>query len=222
MSQLDLCNTADCLTAYPADLIRMAGVANFQKVSDDLYRSALPTAQGLRNLKSLGVRTVVNLCSFHSNVQEIRKTGLNYEQIRVKGWYPKEKQVIKFLRLVTNNRKTPVLVHCEHGVHRTGVMCLIYRIALQGWTKEEALKEMTKEEFWLHGTWYHLIHLIQSVNNLDIVRIKQKARIGEIKKPFWSANDGDRFFLLAMQRLIALKPTETFVRHAVNNLNKRR
>ena len=175
MWQLELFNTANHLTTHPADLARIARVPNFQKVSDDLYRSAQPTAQGLRDLKSLGIRTVVNLRSFHPNAKETRKTGLGYEQIRVKGWYPKEKQVIKFLRLVTNNRKTPVLVHCQYGTERTGTMCAVYRIAVQGWTQGRALEEMIEGVFGFHGTRNG--NAVQWINNLNIPKIKRKAGI---------------------------------------------
>lgn len=155
----------------------MVGVPNFQKVSIDLYRSAQPTAQGLRDLKILGMKTVVNLRSFHSNAQETRKAGLNYEQIRIKGWYPKEKQVIKFLRLVTNSRKTPVLLHSHHGRARTGIMCAVYRIAVQGWTQERALEEMIEGGFGFPRT--RKCNAVQWINNLNIPKIKIKAGIKE-------------------------------------------
>ncbi len=180
-SQLDLLNTADRFTAHTADFVRMGEVPNFQKVSDDLYRSGQPTPQGLKDLKSLGIRTVVNLRSFHSNAQETRKTGLDYEQIRIKGWYPKEKQVIKFLRLVTDNRKTPVLVHCQYGRHRTASICGVYRIAVQGWTPERALAEMIEAEYGFHrmldGNAVHWI------NKLNMPKIKRKAAIKESDTP---------------------------------------
>jgi tyrosine-protein phosphatase SIW14 len=155
----------------------MVRIPNFQKVSDDLYRSAEPTAQDLRELKIMGVRTVVNLRSFHSTAQETRKSGLNYEQIRVKGGFPKEKQVIKFLRLATNSGKTPVLVHSHHGRARTGIMCAVYRIAVQGWTQERALEEMIEGGFNFQGT--RKGNAIQWINNLNIPKIKMKAGIKE-------------------------------------------
>jgi protein-tyrosine phosphatase len=34
------------------------------------------------------------------------------------------------------------LVHCEHGVDRTGIVCAAYRITRQGWTVEKAVSEM--------------------------------------------------------------------------------
>ncbi len=157
--------------------VDMVRVPNFQKVSDDLYRSAEPTAPGLRDLKIMGMRTVINLRSSHSNAQEVRKAGLNYEEIRVKGVFPEEKQVIKFLRLVTNSRKTPLLVHSHHGRARTGIMCAVYRITVQGWTQERALEEMIEGGFGFYGTRKGIA--IQWINNLNIPKIRIKAGIKE-------------------------------------------
>ena len=43
----------------------LAGVPNLHKVSDGLYRSAQPTAEGMTNLVALGIKTVVNLRDNH-------------------------------------------------------------------------------------------------------------------------------------------------------------
>ncbi len=48
----------------------------------------------------------------------------------------------RFLTLVRDPGRRPVLVHCEQGFHRTGILCAAYRIAGQGWTVESALEEM--------------------------------------------------------------------------------
>ncbi|MGA2518142.1 MAG: tyrosine-protein phosphatase [Thermodesulfobacteriota bacterium] len=162
-----------------ANSIQMDGVPKLYKVSEDLYRSAQPTVKGMWNLKTMGIRTVVNLRSFYSNLDEIGDNGLVYEHIRLKVWHPDEKEVVKFLRIVTDNKRTPVLVHCRHGADRTGTMCALYRIAVQRWTKEEALKEMTEGGFGFHGI---LDNLIQWIDKLDIDKIK-KAGIRENTDP---------------------------------------
>ena len=56
--------------------IKLDGVPNLNKVSENLYRSAQPTAQGMRSLKASGIATVVNLRSFHSDREELGETGL--------------------------------------------------------------------------------------------------------------------------------------------------
>jgi protein tyrosine/serine phosphatase len=154
--------------------MQMEGVPNLHKVSDTLYRSAQPSAAGMKNLKAMGIETVINLRSFHSDRDEIGDTGLAYEHIHMKAWHAEEEDAVKFLQIVTNPKRRPVLVHCQHGADRTGTMCALSRVAVGGWTKEEALEEMTQGGFGFHGIWDNLI---QWINGLDIDRIKKKAGI---------------------------------------------
>jgi len=98
----------------------------------------------MRNLKKLGIRTIINLRSFHSDRDEIGETGLAYEHIYMKAWHPEDKEAVRFLQIVTDSKRTPVLVLCQHGADRIEAMIAIYRIAVQGWSKEEAIREMTE------------------------------------------------------------------------------
>lgn len=160
--------------AHWAKLIQMEGGPNLHKVSDTLYRSAQPSAEGMKNLKAMGIETIVNLRSFHSDRDEIGDTGLAYEHIHMKAWHAEEEDAVKFLQIVTNPKRWPVLVHCQHGADRTGTMCALYRVTVQGWSKEEALTEMTQGGFEFHGIWENLI---QWINGLDIETIKKRAGI---------------------------------------------
>ena len=155
-----------------AQPIKLTGVRNLHKVSSDLYRSAQPTAEGMKNLKSMGVETVVNLRSFHSDRDEIGLTGLAYERLYMKAWNPEEEEAIRFLQIVCNPRRTPVLVHCQHGSDRTGTMCAVYRIAVQEWSKESAIDEMINGGYGFHEVWSNIAPWIQSLN---IEEIKKKA-----------------------------------------------
>ena len=170
-----------------AQPIRVAGVPNLHKVSDFLYRSAQPTAEGMRNLKQKGIETVVNLRSFHSDRKEIGNTDLGYEHIYMKAWHPEVKEVVRFLQIVNTPKRTPVLVHCQHGADRTGTMCALYRIAVQGWTKEDAIREMTDGGFGFHEIWQHLPGWIKE---LDVESIQNKAgiEVGARNGPEQSAN----------------------------------
>lgn len=163
-----------------AEPIEMTGVPNLHKVSDALYRSAQPTAEGMRNLKELGVKTIINLRSFHSDRGEIGETGLGYEHIYMKAWHPEEKEVVRFLQLVTDPDRTPVLVHCMHGADRTGVLSAVYRVAVEGWTKDEALRELTEGGFGFHRFWKSLPEWFE---NLDIDAMKRRAGLVEEPAP---------------------------------------
>ena len=49
--------------------------------------------------------------------------------------------VKRFLALVTDPARQPVLVHCENGRNRTGFVVAAYRIAADGWSYPAALAE---------------------------------------------------------------------------------
>jgi len=154
--------------------ITLAGVPNFHKVSKDLYRGAQPSEEGMKQLEKFGIKTVVNLRSFHSDRDEIKETNLKYEHIYMKAWHPEEKEIVKFLKVVTDKNNTPVFVHCKHGSDRTGTVCAFYRIAVQDWPKEDAIEEMTKGDFGFHEIWSNLPDYIRKI---DVERIKQQAGI---------------------------------------------
>ncbi len=156
-----------------AERIELPGLPNLHKVSDDLYRGAQPTAEGMKQLEKLGIKTVVNLRSLHSDRDEIKDTGLAYEHINMTTWNTEDKDVVRFLQIVTDSNRTPVFVHCQHGADRTGTVCAIYRIAVQGWSKDEAIEEMTKGGFGFHSIWQNLPDYIRK---LDVEEIKDKAR----------------------------------------------
>jgi protein tyrosine/serine phosphatase len=152
--------------------LKLDGVPNLHRVSNDLFRSAQPDKDGMRNLKRLGIETVTNLRSFHSDRDEIGQTGLGYERIYMKAWHPEHKEVVRFLQIATNPKRTPVLVHCLHGADRTGTICALYRIAVQGWTKKQAIEEMTEGGFGFQSVFGNLPKWILE---LDVELIKKEA-----------------------------------------------
>lgn len=156
-----------------AEPIARDGLPNFHRVSSTLYRGAQPTAEGIKELKSRGIKTIVNLRSFNSDRDEIGDTAITYEHITMKAWHPEDKEVVRFLRIVTDEERSPVFVHCQHGADRTGTMCAIYRIAVQGWSKDDAIAEMTGGGFGFHPTWDNLLEYLRS---LDIDALKREAK----------------------------------------------
>jgi len=150
--------------------LEMVGVENFHKVSDDLYRGAQPTAEGMKALEKFGIRTVFNLRSLHSDRDELVGTGLMYEHITMTTWNPKHRDFVHFLKTATDPDKTPIFVHCQRGSDRTGTMCAAYRIVVQGWTPQQALDEMTRGGFGFYSGWRDLVACI---NTLDAERLRK-------------------------------------------------
>jgi len=174
-----ICANETALVPRPeswAQPIEMAGVPNLYKLSDDLYRSAQPSAEGMTHLEEMGIRTIVNLRSFNSDRDEIEGTDLGYERIYMKAWHAEEVDAVEFLQIVSDPDRVPVLVHCNLGSDRTGTMCALFRVAVQGWSKEEATAEMTQGGFGFNEVW---ANLPMWVRTLETDEIKTQAGIGE-------------------------------------------
>jgi len=147
-----------------AEGLELSGVPNLFKVSEDLYRGAQPSAEGMRQLETLGIKTVVNLRFILSDRGKIKGTGLDYEHINMTTLFVKTSDIVRFLKIVTDSNRTPVFVHCHYGIDRVGAMCAIYRIVVQGWSKEEAIEEMTKGRFAYRNVCKHLVKYIRELD----------------------------------------------------------
>ena len=144
-----------------AQPITLAGLPNLYKVSDNLYRGAQPTKEGFKNLKQLGIKTIINLREFHSDKSQIPDSNFIYVSIDTATWDIKDNEVSRFLQAVRDKDKQPVFVHCKYGSDRTGLMCAVYRITVDGWSKQQAIDEMTRGGFGYHPAWHNLITYIQ-------------------------------------------------------------
>jgi protein tyrosine/serine phosphatase len=151
--------------------MNMAGVANLHKINDGLYRSAQPTKEGMMNLERMGIKTVINLRSFHSDSDELKGTALLNDELSVKTWHIEDEDVIRVLRILRKTENGPFLIHCQHGADRTGVMSALYRIVVQGWSRDEAIKEMVDGGYRFHSIWSNIV---QYVNKVDVDMIKRE------------------------------------------------
>jgi protein tyrosine/serine phosphatase len=155
-----------------AEPMQMQGLPNLYKVSDDLYRGARPTAEGFGELKKLGIKTVVNLEESNGDQAKLAELGLACEHIPMTAFFVKDDEVVRFLQIVDAAGNAPIFVHCRRGADRTGLMCAIYRIAVQGWTKDEAIAEMTQGGFRFNHGYQNVVNYIRDVN---INQLKQRA-----------------------------------------------
>jgi protein tyrosine/serine phosphatase len=61
-------------------------------------------------------------------------------------------------------RDGPVLLHCMHGADRTGVVSALYRMSLQGWSKDAARQEMLHGGFGYHTMWRNIPGYLEEVD----------------------------------------------------------
>ncbi len=155
-----------------AEPMHVRGLPNLYQVSSDLYRGAQPTAEGLQELKKLGIKTVIDLRESSGNQAKLAELGIACERIPMTAFYVKDDEVVRFLQIVGDPAHAPVFVHCRRGADRTGLMCAAYRLALQGWTKDRAIAEMTQGGFRFNRGYQNVVNYLRDV---DIDQIKQRA-----------------------------------------------
>lgn len=128
-------------------------IRNFHTVHTTLYRSG-----GLRpderadfdTLTALGIRSVLSLETDGDRTPVIRAEqaaasarGMNFFRVPMDGYdRPTVDQIERALRLIDDPENQPILVHCLHGSDRTGIVVAAYRMRRDGWSKDEAVREM--------------------------------------------------------------------------------
>jgi tyrosine-protein phosphatase SIW14 len=131
------------------------GIPNFGKVTPNLYRGGLPNNEGLKALQKLGVNVVVDMRGRHKDEEaEAAKLGMQYVAIPSHCPFPQDETFAKFLRVIQDNPGKKVFVHCRLGDDRTGMAVASYRMADEGWSADEAMKEMKAFGF---NTLHHAI-----------------------------------------------------------------
>jgi tyrosine-protein phosphatase SIW14 len=137
-----------------------------------VYRSGQLTAAGFADaVKRYGIRTILNLQDDFPDpnlrkhfwtsrtVKEstvCRKLGVRFLTIAPdlipRAWVPEQRPraIDEFLEVMDNPENYPILIHCKAGLHRTGILAAVYRMEYQGWTREDAFRELRDHGF---GWW---------------------------------------------------------------------
>ena len=108
----------------------------------DEYEDELP------ELYSSGVRAVVSLLNIPSDATVFESAGFRFLCLPVPdGGTPTIEQAREFIRFVDQQRRvqSPVAVHCEAGLGRTGTMVAVYLIS-QGETAGAAIRRIREVE----------------------------------------------------------------------------
>jgi protein tyrosine phosphatase (PTP) superfamily phosphohydrolase (DUF442 family) len=141
-----------CCTASPgAAPGRNKDLPNFHSVAPGVWRGAAPTQAGLRQLKAMGIDTVVDLRIAPKTVKQehayVTSLGMHFVNLPMSGDPPTSRQVDTLMALLRQAPQQKVFVHCQHGADRTGCMIGIYRVTQCGWPYSQAYAEMRKYGF---------------------------------------------------------------------------
>jgi tyrosine-protein phosphatase SIW14 len=152
-------------TAAASANLSQVRIDNFGRVNDSYYRGAQPDGRDYTDLAAIGVKTLVNLTSDDADPGEramAERAGMHYFQIPMTTHEPPTAaQLAQFMRIVNDPANQPVYVHCVGGRHRTGVMTAAYRMSEDGWTADQAFKEMKQFKFgadFLHSEFKEFVY----------------------------------------------------------------
>lgn len=154
----------------------VAGLDNLARVNPSLYRGAQPTDEGFRQLKSMGVKTVIDFRSYHSTKKQVEAAGMTPVELPLKADFgsvpPTDEEVKAFFGVVLDPARQPIYIHCAFGKDRTGTMAAIYRMEMDGWSPDEALQEM--EAFGYHNIYRDLINFIRGYKPRGFAKEREK------------------------------------------------
>lgn len=140
-------------TSVEAGAVPAQALPNFHEVHPFLYRGGQPNSEGIDKLKAMGIKTVIDLraetAATRAEAAHLEKLGLHYIDLPMSDKPPTDKQVNTFIQTVKDGQEKnqPVFVHCAHGSDRTGCLVGIWRVSQDGYSYDQAYKEMRKYYF---------------------------------------------------------------------------
>lgn len=126
-------------------------IKNFGQMDARFYRGSQPKEEDYKDLKALGVKTVIDLRDDPVSYEkrDVEALGMQYVNIPMSDKsYPKEEQIAAFLKLTDDLATGAFYVHCAGGRHRTGVMGAVYRFTHDHWNFDQVYKEMKDYDFY--------------------------------------------------------------------------
>ncbi|AEV60133.1 Protein tyrosine/serine phosphatase [Pseudomonas ogarae] len=161
---------ADSTEARPAEWAQpVEKNYNLYQMSPTLYRSSLPDGAALPLLSKLRIGTVITFLP-ESDKRWLSTPGIEQVQLPYRTNHVDDSDILRALRAVqAAEAKGPVLMHCKHGSDRTGLVAAMYRVVVQGWSKEDALNEMTEGGF---GDSHHFKDGVRYMMQADVDKLR--------------------------------------------------
>jgi tyrosine-protein phosphatase SIW14 len=134
---------------------RYDGLTHFQIVKPGvLYRCGQPRNRDLEQIRDKhGLKTII--CArggtrhplrgrwFRKERRWAQENQIRFEHLRLSDQAATPGAAFDIaIDILADPANHPVLVHCEQGFHRTGVLCAAFRVTLDNWTTQAALEEM--------------------------------------------------------------------------------
>ena len=148
--------------------VAVAGLPNLHRVTMGFYRCAQPSAHGFAAAGALGIRSVISLRQMVDDAPLAMGTQVTLHRVPMKSRDVAEldgARIVQVMALLHACLETgPVLLHCRHGADRTGLICGLYRIVTQGWTRDAAIAELIHGNYGFHPVWANIPRYLQTVD----------------------------------------------------------
>ncbi|MBO9541509.1 dual specificity protein phosphatase family protein [bacterium] len=149
------------------------------KLGDKVLRGAQPTDEGFAELAKQGYNTVINLRPERNLEKDVvEKLGMKAVFLPLPPLdAPTHAQTLDFLKAALDPANGKVFFHCYHGVDRTGTMAAAIRIARDGWSAEQAIKELHSFGFHDGGQQRKLAYISEFERFWKALPAAQKAEV---------------------------------------------
>jgi len=131
-------------------------VKNLYRIEDGLYRGAQPSAAGFKELCGLGVKAILDVAGGAGDDALVARDSVKLFHVPMHAWGLRDDRVLEALRIMADPANRPLMIHCQHGADRTGALVALYRVVVQGWTKEKAVLEMNQGGYHHSALWRNL------------------------------------------------------------------
>ena len=135
--------------AFGQSQLSYSELPNFYQVNEHLYRGAQPRPGGIKKLRELGVKAIVNLRGeqdlSRAEEKEAALAGIRYFNVPMAGiGRPTDAEVSRVMAIIDEPENWPVFIHCKRGCDRTGTVVACYRISHDRWDGQRAAAEARK------------------------------------------------------------------------------
>lgn len=120
------------------------GLHHVFRLSERLYSGSVPEGEeGFRSLQLLGIHSVLTVDGAPPDVERAHQYGMRYAHLPF-GYdgcpSPTADRIVRAAR----DLPAPIYLHCHHGRHRSPTAAAFARIALDGISNEQAVRELER------------------------------------------------------------------------------
>jgi exopolysaccharide biosynthesis protein len=137
------------------------------QVTSNIYRGPQPDLVDLEALKNQGFTDIFDTSTAYANWESGKLSsssfeGINYHPNALSKYINNDVSTLKTATVGLaneiknlNDQGKKIYVHCEYGVHRTGIAIAMYQRLYNGYSQEQAYNEMVEitEKYDGEGTW---------------------------------------------------------------------